>query len=35
MRLEAAGSLESYRDWLFKNETVLYLQGGGFVFAAF
>lgn len=35
MRPEAVGSLESYGDWLFKNTTVLYLQGGGFVFAAF
>lgn len=35
MRPEAVGSLESYGDWLFKNATVLYLQGGGFVFAAF
>lgn len=34
MRLEAAGSLESYRDWLFQNATILYLQRGGFVFAA-
>jgi hypothetical protein len=35
MRPEAAGSLESYGDWLFQNATVLYLQGGGSVFASF
>lgn len=35
MRLEAAREFRVFRRLLCKNVTVLYLQRGGFVFAAF